>query len=74
MLEFLGMILLLLLMLLAVGSGVCALMGLTLVGKGGGLLYVLVGGSVAALSCVAFLAVYRRFFEPPPEGPDEPPR
>lgn len=74
MLDLLGMMLLVVLMLLTVGSGFCALVGLTLIGTGGGLIYVLVGGSVAALSFAAFLAVYRRFFEPPPEGPEEPPR
>jgi hypothetical protein len=74
MLDLLGMMFLVVLMLLTVGSGFCALVGLTLIGKGGGLIYVIVGGSVAAASFLAFLALYRRLFERPPEGPDERPR
>jgi hypothetical protein len=71
--DTLATLLLVLLILFAIGSGLCAVIGLTQLTSGRGLPFVVIGGGLAVASSLAIRALQRRFLDRPPGGPDQGP-
>lgn len=69
--DIVALLFLSLLGLVAIGSGVCAVLGSFM---DGAYTYVVVGGSVAVLSTAAFIALAGLLFRRSPGSPDDGPR
>lgn len=74
MLEILSMFLLVVLALFAFGSGLCAVLGLAQFAMGGGPVFALAGGALAAVSLVAAFGLRRVLSRLSPGDRDDGPK